>query len=134
MKRHTHSLSILKAARHNFPLTPHSTCPSAARRGAFCDDTLPTLVVQWLRTNGCLWGFDTCRVAVEGANVEVLRWVRENGCPWEPITMIRAGEKLGYKDDFDSEGLRDTPRTNYTLKSTRHVSADVEIPVHVTAF
>ena len=57
-------------------------------------------LVQWLRSNGCPWGQDTCYEAVNEGHVEVLRWARENGCPWRTVDRKKAADKLGYTDDF----------------------------------
>ena len=50
--------------------------------------------------NGCPWGSDTCRYAVDNRHVETLRWARENGCPWDAATRDRAAAELGYTDDL----------------------------------
>ena len=57
-------------------------------------------LVRWLRGEGCPWDLETCHYAVDKGHEEVLQWARENGCESDSITMLRAGEELGYWDDL----------------------------------
>ena len=57
-------------------------------------------VLQWLRANGCPWDAETCKWAAVNGQLATLRWARENGCESDSITMLRAGEELGYWDDL----------------------------------
>ena len=50
-------------------------CPAAALSGNLA-------ALQWLRANGCAWGYSTTNAAAGGGHLEVLRWARANGCTW----------------------------------------------------
>jgi hypothetical protein len=50
-------------------------------------------LLQWGRTNGCLWDKWTCRNAAAGGHLQVLQWARANGCPWDPDTCASAAQE-----------------------------------------
>ncbi len=47
-------------------------------------------VLQWVRSQGCLWDEQTCTKAAEGGHLEVLQWARSQRCPWDKETCAMA--------------------------------------------
>jgi hypothetical protein len=50
-------------------------------------------VLQWARSNGCLWNKNTCSGAASCGNLEVLQWARSNGCPWDEAMVHMAADE-----------------------------------------
>ena len=49
-------------------------------------------VMQWIRSQGCLWDSLTCMGATTRDNLSVLQWTDGQGCPWDIFTSSSAAE------------------------------------------
>ncbi len=47
-------------------------------------------VLQWARSQGCLWDSNTCAQTARKGHLEVLQWARSNGCSWNAWTCFWA--------------------------------------------
>ena len=51
-----------------------------------------SVILKWLKENGCEWDESICDYAAEGGHLDVLKWLKENGCEWDESTCDYAAE------------------------------------------